>query len=133
MNRYIVDASVVVDQLLGPPLKLESGVDLLDALLAAPELVDAEVLSALRKNVQLGLIEPDTAQTAVDDLPRLHIERISHRHLTSLAWQYRHNVSAYDALYVAASRLYGYPLITGDGPLSRAPGLDITVQHVHTP
>ena len=106
------------------------GGDLLDAILAAPELVDAEVLSVLRKKLQLGEVDASRAQTAVDNLPRLRIERISHRYLTSLAWQYRHNVSAYDAMYVAASRLYGYPLITSDGPLSRAPGLDVDVEHV---
>ena len=42
----------------------------------------------------------------------------------------RDNVSAYDAFYVAAARLFQAPLLTADGPLSRAPGLGVVVHSV---
>ena len=51
-------------------------------------------------------------------------------HLAPLAWQYRHNLSAYDALYVATARTHDLPLLTTDARLTRAPGLDIAVQYV---
>jgi hypothetical protein len=53
-----------------------------------------------------------------------------HAVLVREAWQYRHNVSAYDAFYVAAARLSNASLLTTDGPLSRAPSLGIVVENV---
>ena len=92
-------------------------------------MLDAEVLSSVRKATLRGQLTPEDAEGVLVTLGEWDIERISHRTLVPLAWQYRHNLSAYDALYVAVSRLYDYPLITSDGRLSRASGLDIDVQH----
>ena len=50
--------------------------------------------------------------------------------LALLAWQYRHNLSAYDAFFVATARTHDLPLLTADARLARAPGLDIAVQYV---
>ncbi len=47
-----------------------------------------------------------------------------------LAWRHRHNVSAYDAMYVVVARMYDVPLLTADGPLARAPALGIVVQNI---
>ncbi|WP_425155591.1 type II toxin-antitoxin system VapC family toxin [Candidatus Palauibacter sp.] len=46
------------------------------------------------------------------------------------AWRYRHNVSAYDAFYVATARSHGMPLLTADGKLAGASGLDIVIHHI---
>ena len=100
------------------------------AYLAAPELMDAEVLSALRRAVLKGRLKESRAHLAVEDLVTWPVERISHRTLAGLAWEHRHNLSAYDALYVAAARLYGMPLLTADGPLSRAPGIGVPVHNL---
>ena len=131
MSKYIVDASVAVEYLLHTALGRELGDILLGAELAAPELMDVEVLSTVRRAVLQGRLDAGRAQTALDDLANWPVDRISHRALTSLAWQYRHTMSPHDAMYVAAARLYGYPLITADGRLSRASGLGVVVQHVH--
>ena len=105
--------------------------DLIDrAALIAPELLDAEVLSALRGAVLSGRLEEARALTAVDDLADWPLDRIPNRTLARLAWRHLHNVSAYDALYVAAARAHDVPLLTADSRLSRAPGLHIVVQHV---
>ena len=101
-----------------------------DADLIAPELLDVEILSVLRRVVRLGLLDEASAIAALTDLPDMPIARLPHRVLTPLAWQYRHNVSAYDSMYVAAARLYGYSLITTDGRLSRASGLNIAIHLV---
>ena len=100
------------------------------ASLAAPELMDAEVLSVLWRAVLKGHLQEARAQMAVDDLAHWPVDRISHRSLAPLAWRYHRNVSAYDAFYVAATRAHGLPLITADGRLSRASGLGVFVQHV---
>ena len=130
MTRYVVDASVAVEYLLRTPVG-ESVAELLEsAVLLAPELMDAEVLSVLRRAVLHGHLAETRALLAVDDLVHWPVERISHRALALLAWQYRHNLSAYDAFYVATARTHDLPLLTTDARLARAPGLDIAVQYV---
>ena len=51
MSRYVIDASVAVDYLLKTPRGLAVGGVIEDAWLAAPEIVDAEVLSVMRREV----------------------------------------------------------------------------------
>ena len=130
MTRYVVDASVAVEYLLRTPVG-ESVAELLEgAVLLAPELMDAEVLSVLRRAVLHGHLAEARALLAVDDLVHWPVERIPHRTLAPLAWQYHKNLSAYDAFYVATARAHDLPLLTTDARLTRAPGLDIAVQYV---
>lgn len=130
MTRYVVDASVAVEYLLRTPLGLTVAEMLESAVLLAPELLDAEALSVLRRAVLQGRLSEARAQQAVDDLVHWPVERIPHRALALLAWQYRQNLSAYDAFYVAAARAHDIPLLTADARLSRASGLDIAVQFI---
>ena len=130
MSRYVVDASVAVEYLLRIPLGLTVANMIESASLVAPEMLDAEVLSVLRRAVLNGHLEETRAQMVVEDLLRWPVDRISHRFLAPLAWQYHRNVSAYDAFYVAAARAQGIPLMTADGRLSRASGLGVMVHHV---
>ena len=46
------------------------------------------------------------------------------------AWALRDNVTYYDALYVALAARLGYPLLTADARLARAPGLPCAVELV---
>ncbi len=130
MTQYVVDASVAVEYLLRTPVGLTVGDIIEGASLVAPELMDAEVLSVLRRAVLNGQLEEERARMAVDDLGQWPVDRISHRYLAPLAWRYHRNVSAYDAFYVAAASAHGLPLMTADGRLSRAAGLGIAVQYV---
>ena len=130
MTRCVLDASVAVEYLLRTPLGLTVAAMLESAALAAPELLDAEALSVLRRAVLQGRLVESRARLAVDDLVHWPIERIPHRTLAPIAWQYHRNLSAYDVLYVAAARAFDVPLLTAYGRLSRAPGLDIAVQYV---
>ena len=130
MTRYVIDASVAVEYLLKTPLGLAMA-DLIErAALIAPELLDAEVLSALRGAVLGGRLDEARALVALDDLTVWPLERIPNRTLARLAWRHLHNVSAYDAFYIAAARARDAALLTADGRLSRAPGLGVVVQHV---
>lgn len=128
--QYVVDASVAVEYLLRTPLGLTVAGVIEDAGLVAPELMDAEVLSVLRQAVLNGYLEPTRARMALDDLAAWPIDRISHRGLARLAWQYYQNVSAYDAFYIAAAHVHGLPVLTADGRLSRASGLGVVVQNI---
>jgi predicted nucleic acid-binding protein len=126
----IIDASAAVEYLLRTELgfRIEPVIDENDC--AAPELLDAEVMAVVRREVLSKRLMERRATEAIADLRDWGIERIPHRALLEEAWSLRNRVSAYDALYVAAARSRSAALVTADGPLARAPGLGITVHHV---
>lgn len=130
MKRFVVDASAAAEYLLRTQvgLRLDDVVD--GALLMSPELLDVEVVSVFRRAVLHKKLEETRAAQAVEDLVAWPVDRIAHAQLVQEAWRHRHNVSAYDAFYVAAARLYDASLLTVDGPLSRAPGLGIVVHNI---
>ena len=130
MIRYVIDASAAAEFLLRTPLGLKLG-DLIEgAFILAPELLDVEVLSVLRRAVLREQLVEQRAWLAVEDLRVWPIDRLAHTTLIQEAWRHRHNVSAYDAFYVAAAQVYDALLLTADGPLARAPALGIVVQNI---
>ena len=130
MTGYVIDASVAVEYLLRTPLGITLADTVESSSLAAPELLDPEVMSVLRRAVLTGRLEEARAVMALNDLAVWPNDRISHRTLAVSAWQHYSNISAYDAFYVAAARATGVPLLTADGRLARSTGLDITVHHI---
>ena len=130
MSQFVIDASAATEYLLRTSLGIKVGVAIQDASLIAPELLDVEVLSVLRRAVLRHEITEQRAVLAIEDLIDWPIDRLSHKPLVWLAWQLRNNLSAYDALYVAAARLSNAPLLTADGPLARAPKLGIEIENV---
>ena len=128
--RFVIDASAAAEYLLRASHGLKVSELIEGAEIAAPELLDVEMLSVLRRAVLKKRLEEKRALLAIEDLIGWDVERISHTMLIQDAWQYRHNISAYDAFYVSAARMYDAPLLTADGPLSRAPGLGIAVQNI---
>ena len=130
MGHYIIDASAATEYLLRTPLGLKLANVIEGAFLLAPELLDVEVLSVLRRAVLRGELTEQRASIAIEDLIDWSIDRIPHISLVRAAWQHRHNVSTYDAFYVAAARLSSASLLTADGPLARAPSLGIVVENI---
>jgi len=130
VSLFVIDASAATEYLLRTPLGFKVAATTEDASLIAPELIDVEVLSVLRRAVMRREISEQWALLAIEDLVDWSIDRISHKPLLWLAWQHRDNVSAYDAFYVAAARISNAPLLTTDGPLSRAPKLGISIENV---
>jgi predicted nucleic acid-binding protein len=126
----VLDASAAVEYLLQTSIgqRVAGVVDGVE--LSAPELLDAEVLSMLRREVLAGRLRERRAAEAIADLRDWGLERLAHRLLLDEAWSLRGHVSAYDALYVAAARTRAAGLVTADGPLSRAPGLGVVVHNV---
>jgi predicted nucleic acid-binding protein len=96
--------------------------------LAAPELVDLEVTSALRGLLRAGKLDERRADLALADLHRLPMRRASHRGLVTRCWELRDNLSIYDASYVALAELLGATLLTTDDRLARAPQLMCRVE-----
>jgi predicted nucleic acid-binding protein len=125
----VVDASVVLDLLARfKPQPLEELLWAHDTLLAAPELLDIEVLNALRKLDQKGAIPADRRAELPTLMRGLRIRKYRHDNLIDGIWALRNNVTAYDAAYVTLTRLLNAILITRDTRLARAPGLNIEVQ-----
>ncbi|MGH9339786.1 MAG: type II toxin-antitoxin system VapC family toxin [Acidobacteriota bacterium] len=130
MTKYVIDASAAVEFLLRTDLGLKIGEIVEDALLVAPELVDVEVLSVLRRAVLGKKLQPVRATLALGDLATWQLARIPHLQLLGEAWEQRNKVSAYDSFYVATAQVFDAPLLTTDGPLSRAPALGILIHNV---
>lgn len=125
----VLDASVAVELVSsGKHLKAaEARILAEEKALWAPELLDAEVGSALRGGVRRKTIDVEHAVQALEELRKLPVHRVSHERLTQFAWLLRDNVSFYDGLYVALAQLLDQPLLTFDGRLARA-GVDVEVE-----
>lgn len=61
-------------------------------------------------------------------LTGLPIRRYPHVTLISRVWQLRHNLSAYDAAYVALAEILGATLMTRDRRLAEAAKSVITIE-----
>lgn len=114
----VADASVVAALLLGQP-----DADLADLLLGdepvvAPHLLDLEVTQVLRRWNRRGDLDDERAEQAVRDLLDLPIARQPHDLLVERIWSLRHNLTAYDAAYLALAELVGARLVTGDRGLA---------------
>lgn len=123
----VVDASAVVVLLLRLPGAAAVERELTGDDVAAPAHMDAEVLGALARLSRQAVLDPARAEQAIVALQRARIRRMPLSPLLDGAWAYRHNISAYDALYVALADRLGCGLLTADRRLAGAPGLGVPV------
>ena len=120
----MLDASAAVSALLSDG---EARRMLGESRLAAPHLVDAEVVQTLRKLWNRGSMTTEGAEQAVQRWGRLGVERFPLLGLVPRMWALRGNVSAYDAAYVALAEALDCPLLTADARLAAAPGPDCPI------
>lgn len=120
----IIDASVVIDVLTGGRRDLTR----LDDGWAAPHLLDLEVAHVLRKQVLRGDLDQHAADAALTDFETLVIDRHPHLPLLPRIWQLRHNVTPYDAAYLALAEVLDAPLVTLDARLAGAPDTTALVE-----
>lgn len=125
----IVDASVLFEIVADTPEAETLGQRLLlDSDLSAPHLIDAEVHSVIQREHRNGRLDLTAATQAIDDLHSWPGDRWAHQPLLWRAWELRHNVRSYDALYVALAEALGATLFTLDSRLATAPGLRCSVE-----
>jgi predicted nucleic acid-binding protein len=121
----VVDCSIVIRLLANL-----DGDDLLRQRLAravhAPTLIDAEVSSVVRgltittkPNVQ---ITAERALQMLTDYAGLRIVRHPMQPLQRRVFELKHNLTAYDAMYVALAEALDIPLLTDDGKFAATPG-----------
>ena len=89
---------------------------------AVPEFALAETANLLRRMELLGRLTRNDATAAFRDLLRMPLERHEFTPYAERIWELRHNLTVYDAWYVAIAERLGCPLVTLDGNLYRAPG-----------
>lgn len=120
----VLDASAVVDWLLRTPAgqRIEERIYFRNASLHAPHLLDVEVVQVLRRLLREGVISARRADEVVEDLGDVRVTRYPHFVFLPRIWQLRHNLSAYDAVYVALAESLGATLLTRDAHLVAACG-----------
>lgn len=115
----VVDASALIDLLVGSDRR-DALRPLLDDDLFAPDLIIAEVSHAVGRLQRSAAISGPAAEAAAVLLAQAPIEYLPIWPYATQIWTLRHNLSAYDAAYVAMAQDLGAPLVTTDLRLARA-------------
>lgn len=95
---------------------------------SAPDLVDVETVSVLRRRWLHHDLSDERFRDAIDDLSVLPITRFPAAPLMLRAFELRANVTPYDACYVALAEVLDCVLLTADSRLARAPAIDCAVE-----
>jgi predicted nucleic acid-binding protein len=128
----VVDASVMLELLLNRPAAERIAERLLtpQESLHAPHLLDLEVAQVLRRYVLGGEVKAARAAEALGDLSDLPLSRYPHDLLLPRIWELRHNLTAYDAAYVALAEALEAVLLTADERLAKVKGHGLKVEMI---
>lgn len=120
----VVDASAILEALLQSPAAaaVEERLFEEEPPLHAPHLIDLEATQVLRRYAAIRLIEAARCREALDALRDFPLRRHPHDVLLPRVWELRHNLTAYDAAYVALAEALDATLLTRDRRLAAAPG-----------
>ena len=126
----VVDASAMIEVLLNTSAgsvvarRLSTG----NETLHAPHLLDLEIMQVLRRYTLAGALEPVRGRQALEDLAEMPVARYAHDLFLPRIWELRHNVTAYDAAYVALAEALAAPLLTRDAALASAAGHHVQIE-----
>jgi predicted nucleic acid-binding protein len=118
----VIDASTVLDLLLNTDdaAAIADRVLVPGETLHAPHLLDLEVAQVLRRYAIAGALTDERGRQALDDLGTLPLDRYPHAVFLERIWELRHNLTAYDAAYVALAETLNATLVTRDAALATA-------------
>jgi len=119
-ERHVVDASGLVEVLIGSALGAAMRARMRGCELHAPAHLDAEVLSTLGRLHRAGEVPADAVEAALRELRSAPIVR---HHLTDLldgAWGARDRLRLVDALYLELARTLDAAVLSTDARLARA-------------
>jgi predicted nucleic acid-binding protein len=130
----VVDASLVIRVLSNRPAdeflrRQLAGLPTLHT----PQLIDAEVASGVRGLLLGGKVEGVRGEEMLDDFASLRIRRHPMLPHQRRVIELRHNLTAYDAFYVALAESLGIPLLTGDAKLAMSTGHTADIQIYPSP
>jgi predicted nucleic acid-binding protein len=120
----VVDASAVIDGLVGSldgaahsvMAEIEAGD------VAAPNVIDVEILHVLRKLERRKELSEAEADQARELFLGMRITRYETYGLANRIWTLRHNLTCYDAAYVALAEALEAPILTCDAKMAGATG-----------
>lgn len=120
----VIDASAVLEVLLNTSAAAHVSARIFapGETMHAPHLLDLEVAQVLRRYCLSGEVSAGRGRQALDDLAALPLSRYPHDLFLSRVWDLRHNVTAYDAAYLALAEALPAPLITRDMALGTSVG-----------
>ena len=119
----VVDSSVLVAALLADQdfglwaARAVAGFDL-----GAPAIAAFEGANVIRRHAAAGLIDARLAAAAHRDLALLSVEYWPYHAVAARCWELRHNLTIYDAAFVAKAEATHSPLYTLDQRLATASG-----------
>lgn len=122
MITFVLDASAVIELFVRDEINPDLRRRVLTGSGVAPELLDLEVASVIRKMVRRRELAAAEAGEALGEIRDSPVTRIPHRPLVGRIWELRDTLTAYDAAYVALAELVGVPILTCDAKLARANG-----------
>lgn len=125
MAEVVVDASAMVDLLLGNEVGGAVRRRLSGHALHAPAHLDAEVLSALGRLHRAGDLDTEDVESMLRNLVAAPIQRHDVSGLLIGTWSRRHQLRLVDALYVQLAVVRDLPLVTTDRRLHSAPAADV--------
>jgi len=118
----VIDASALLPVLIDDPQRTARTLRTISAFetdyLAAPHLVDLEVAHTLRRLVASEGLSEHIATGALDELQGMRLKRFPHHLFLGRIWELRHNLSAYDAAYLALAETLEVPLVTRDSAMA---------------
>ena len=120
----VLDASALLDILLNTPAApgILARIFADEETLHAPYLLDIEIAQVLRRYSFSGDLTAERGREALDFFALMPITRYPHEPLLPRIWDLRHNVTAYDAAYVALAEALAAPLVTRDKALAASAG-----------
>jgi predicted nucleic acid-binding protein len=117
MNFLVLDNSAAIALLKDTS---ESAQEIRSAEIYAPEVIDLEFASVIRKMLAQGKLGIDEATQLISTWASNGVVRCAHRQFLQRIWQVRENITAYDASYVALAEHLGFPLFTADLRLAKS-------------
>ncbi|CAN5756170.1 type II toxin-antitoxin system VapC family toxin [soil metagenome] len=119
-GRLVLDASAMVDLLIGSEPSRGVARRLQDQAVHVPAHFDAEVLSALGRLQRAALLTPEGVHERLERLSSAAFERHLVPPLLTGAWRRRANVRLLDALYLELAEQLDVPLVSTDVRLAAA-------------
>jgi predicted nucleic acid-binding protein len=127
----VLDASAAVSIFLniGPEAgRIRQRIVQPDETLHVPHLFDVEVLHVLRRHSLSGDLSESRGRLALSRLSSMRLTRYPHASFVRRIWELRHNLTAYDAAYIALAEALDAPLVTVDARLAQAAGHNAAVE-----
>ncbi len=119
-DTVVVDASAMVDLLLGSERSVLIRASLNRRSLVAPAHFDVEVMSAIGRLQRASDLTEASARSRLERLAAAPIDRVPVAHLLLGAWARRDNTRLADALYIELAEELDTVVVTTDFRLARA-------------